>query len=559
MSEPGKLTSTRVVPEGSTNESSETIGGSRNSKTDQLEEKGGLGEKENGLSEVHSETSSVIEVNLEDADDTLRFMQEHDPEVPEISPEQDKRLSRKVMLHVLGQTFLINMIMYMDKATLSYLSILGLWEETHIDQNQYNNINTLFYVGFFVGQIPGAFSLQRFRLSHVLCVIVVLWTILIFLICAAQNYGGLLALRFFLGFFEASAIPLLTTTNGMFMTKNERASTQPIFYASCMALPIPIGFIAYGVLHANTTIGDYRILNIIIGALTLVLTVFIWFFYPDSPVTAKFLSRDEKVWVIRRVQRTQHNSIKQRRFKRHHAVEALKDPISWLIFGFFLLQQLANNLPYQQTILYTQMGGISSLDSTLVTVAGAGYSVLWAFFAAFILWRFPNTTCFCVIWSTIPAWVGSVVAVSLDIHNSIGVLAAICLASQSFGVPWICAFGLASSTAGSSYSKRVTRNAMIMCAYSIANIISPQLWQERDAPRFVPAWIVQIVLSFTVAPALIGIVWFILARRNRIRLANLAKGNVHGLVKDAEGTKVEVNIAALDLTDLEDKTFIYPL
>lgn len=561
MSESGKLNATRGVPESSTNVSLDTINGSRNSKIDQAEEKGALhfGEKEDGLAVVNSETSSVLEVSLEDADDTLRFMQEHDPEVPEISSEQDKRLSRKVMLHVLGQTFLINMIMYMDKATLSYLSILGLWEQTHIDQNQYNNINTLFYVGFFVGQIPGAFSLQRFRLSRVLCAIVVLWSTLIFLICAAQNYGGLLVLRFLLGFFEASAIPLLTTTNGMFMTKNERASTQPIFYASCMALPIPIGFIAYGVLHANTSIGDYRILNIIIGGLTLVLTVFVWFFYPDSPVTAKFLSRDEKVWVIRRVQRTQHNTIKQRRFKRHHAMEALKDPISWLIFGFFLLQQLANNLPYQQTILYTQMGGISSLDSTLVTVAGAGYSVLWAIFAAFILWRFPNTSCFCVIWSTIPAWVGSVVAVSLDIHNSIGVLAAICLASQSFGVPWICAFGLASSTAGSSYSKRVTRNAMIMCAYSIANIISPQLWQEKDAPRFVPAWIVQIVLSFSVAPALIGIVWYVLARRNRIRLASLAKGNVHGVVKDAEGAKVEVNIAALDLTDLEDKTFIYPL
>lgn len=398
-------------------------------------------------------SSTRLVVNIHEADDTLRFLLENDAKVPEITPEQEKKLSRKVIFHVLGITFLVNMIMYMDKATLSYSSILGLWDVTHIHQNQYNNINTLFYVGFFVGQFPGTFVLQRFPLSKVLFGITILWSVLVFLTCAAYNYPGLLMLRFFLGFTEALAIPLLTTTNGMFMTKNERANTQPIFYASCMASPIPIGFIAYGCIYASSSIQSYRVLNIIIGGLTLGLSAIIWFYYPDNPATAKFLTNEEKVWVIRRVQRTQLNTIEQKVFKKHHAIEALKDPVSWLFVGFFLLQQLANNLPYQQTLLFEEMGGISNLNATLVSVAGAGYAVLWASFAAFVLWLFPNKSCFCVIWSTVPALVGSIAAVSLDIHNSVGVLAAICLAGQSFGVPWICSFGLAASTAGASYSK----------------------------------------------------------------------------------------------------------
>lgn len=503
---------------------------------------------------VHSEEQTKVGL-IRDADQTLQFMHLHDAEVPEINPEQERKLSRKVMYRVLGLTFLVNMIMYMDKATLSYSSILGLWEATGLDQNKYNNINTVFYAGFAVGQLPGMFALQRLPLSKVLFTITLLWSVLIFLICVAKNYPGVLMLRFFLGFFEALAIPLLTTTNGMFMTKNERATTQPIFYASCMASPIPIGFIAYGTIHANAK--GYRLLNIIIGSMTLVLSVIVWFFYPDNPAKARFLSTEEKVWVIRRVQRTQLNSIEQKHFKRHHAIEALRDPVSWLITGFFLLQQLANNLPYQQTLLYIQMGGISRLNSTLITVAGAGWSVIWAIFASTVMHFFPNTSCFCVIWSTLPAWVGSIVAVTLDFNNSIGMLAAICMASQSFGVPWICAFGLAASTAGSSYSKRLTRNVMVMAAYSVSNIISPQLWQKKDAPRFVPAWIVQIVLSFTVAPALMGVVWYILSNRNKERIE--AQGERLAYVEDEEGKKLAVDVAALDLTDLEDKTFIYPL
>jgi len=127
-----------------------------------------------------------------------------------------------------------------------------------------------------------------------------------------------------------------------------------------MVSPIPIGFISYGVLYTGAEIGDWRVLSIIIGGgLTLILAVIAFFSYLDNPINATFLTMEEKVWVIRKVQNTSHQSIEQKQFKKVHSIEAFKDPISWLIVGFFFLQQLANNLPYQQTILYEEMGGLS--------------------------------------------------------------------------------------------------------------------------------------------------------------------------------------------------------
>lgn len=503
--------------------------------------------------------SSTHAVKTKYADLAVDFMHTHDVQTPEITPEQDKKLNKKLLFRVLGLTFLINMIMYMDKATLSYSSISGFWEATGLDQNKYNNVNTVFYVGFAVGQIPGTFLIQRFPISKLIFAIAFLWSLNIFLHCAAYNYAGVIVLRFFLGFLESVAIPIMMTTNGMFLSQHIRELTQPIFYASCMASPIPIGFINYGVLHAGSSIGDWRVLNIIIGGLTFLLSVLIFFIYPNNPLDASFLSTEEKVWVVRKIQGSSHQSIEQKHFKRSHAIEAFKDPISWLICGFFLLQQLANNLPYQQTILYEEMGGLSNLNSTLVTVASSGFAVLWSVAAAIFLFIFPKTTCLTIIWSTLPSLVGSIVAVALPLSNAIGELGAISLAANSFGVGWICAFGLAQTTAGSSYTKRLVRNAMVMASYSVSNIISPQLWRAKDAPNYVPAWIVQIVLSFTVAPSLIGLVWFLLYRRNKERLAALQENDSVGYVKNDEGELFEVNIAALDFTDLEDKTFIYPL
>lgn len=354
------------------------------------------------------------------------------------------------------------------------------------------------------------------------------------------------------------------------MTRNERAASQPLWYASCMASPIPIGFISYGLLYAHSsavaTMGTYRVLHILIGGVTLILAVVVWFAYPANPVQARFFTTEEKVWTVRRVQETQHSTIEQKHtFKRHHALEALRDPITWFFCMALLLQQLANNLPYQQNLLFTQMGGITNLDSTLVTVAGSGYSVLWATFATGTLFIFPDTTALCILWSTLPSLVGSIVAVSLPLSNSIGVLAAICLASQSFGVAWICMYTWSVTTAGSSFTKRLTRQALVLVAYSVANIISPQLWQDRDAPKYVPAWVVQIVLSFFLSPSLMALVWFLLRRRN-IQRQNLMDQQADqgekadlGYVVDSEGNKVPVNTAALDATDWEDPTFLYPL
>lgn len=509
--------------------------------------------------ELISEKVFEHSLEAEYADDTLRFMHVHDSQVPEITPEQEAKLKRKVYWRVLGITFIINMIMYMDKATLSYSSILGLWEATGLDQNKYNNCNTMFYVGYIIAIFPMIYVVQKLPLSKVILAITALWTLIIFLHCAAFSYGGVMALRFFLGFVESAAIPLLITTNGMFFTSEERSRTQPIFYASCLGSSIPVGFIAYGTIYANASIKDYRVLNIIIGGLTFFLTILVYFVYPDNPVSADFLSIEEKVWVIRRVQRSTNSSIEQKVFKKSHFVECFRDPISYLISGFFLLQQLANNLPYQQTILYEEMGGVSNLTSTLVTVAGSGWSLFWAFLAYLFMRFYPNTTAFTIIWTTIPALIGSILAVSLDMDNSKGMLIAISMAASSFGVPWICAFGFGVTTAGSSYSKRLTRNGMIIASYSIANIISPQIWQSKDAPRYVPAWVVQIVLSFTISPALVGIMWFILKRRNTVRLAKIKEEDKLGVVKGLDGEVLVVGVANLDLTDLEDETFIYPL
>lgn len=503
------------------------------------------------------------------ADATLAFMKKHDADVPSIEADQERRLKSKVYWIILLWTSIICLLLYMDKATLSYASILNMWEDTGLDQDKYNNVNTLFYVGFVLGQIPGTYLVQKLPVSKFLTLLLFCWTLLTFLTCAAKTYGGVVALRFFLGFTEAEAVPCLMLTMGMFLDNKQLLAIRPIFYASCMGSPIPIGFIAYGCLHTTSSIHAWRILMIIIGGLAFILTIAVYFFYPDNPSNAKFLSLEERVWTIRRVQQSSHGAVEQKVFKKYQFIEAMKDPLTWAFAAFFLLQQLANNLAYQQNLLFVGIGGVSNLGSTLVSVAGGGFAVVCSIIATLTIHYFPGYSAWVAAFWTLPSWTGSIALVSLPWSDKMGLLACLVLASQTFGIPWAIAFGWTSASC-SGYTKKVTRNAIISAAYAIANIISPQLWQAKDAPRYVPAWIVQIILSFSLSPMILIGIWFVLKRRNRQRLEFIETNSqlLYGVVKDtgsdSEDTVGEkkqqvVNVANLDLTDWENKAFIYPL
>lgn len=523
-----------------------------------------------GADSISSSDEILVPSRL--ADVTLAFMEENDAAVPEITPEQEKKLKRKLFLTIFTFVSAINLLLYMDKATLSYDSILGFFEDTGLTQNTYNTVNTLFYVGFAIGQFPGQYLAQKLPLGKFLGGLLATWTILIFLSCTAYNFSGVVALRFFLGLTESVVIPILITIMGMFFDASERAAAQPFFFAACMGSPIPTGFIAYGVLHiTNPSISLWKIFTIIIGGLTFIMTVVVILWFPNNPADVKFFSIQERVWIIRRVQASTGSSIEQKVFKKRQFREAMKDYITWLFGLFFLLQQLANNLPYQQNLLFEGMGGVDALGSTLVSVAGAGFAVVCAFIATLMLAKWKNISALTAIFWTLPALVGSIAAAALPWDNKIGILANICMAGQIFGIPFIIALSWASSSA-SGYTKKLTRSSVSLFAMGIANIISPQIWREKDSPRFLPAWIVQIVLSFSLAPAILLLIHFILKRRNNQRLKNyeenlqnyldriqLIESENPSSIEEGKVVTHENNLAVFDLTDLENETFIYPL
>jgi ACS family allantoate permease-like MFS transporter len=69
---------------------------------------------------------------------------------------------------------------------------------------------------------------------------------------------------------------------------------------------------------------------IITGLITLVVGVCFWFFIPDNPMTAHFLTKEEKIIAIERL-RSHSTGIENKTWKKDQFIEALTDWKPWAV------------------------------------------------------------------------------------------------------------------------------------------------------------------------------------------------------------------------------------
>lgn len=162
----------------------------------------------------------------------------------------------------------------------------------------------------------------------------------------------------------------------MFFTIGEQAFVNPIYYISTLGLSVPVGFITYG-LDFTTVWRPWKWYWLIIGVLSGLGAIAAFFVFPDNPTTVKGFTLEEKVYIIQKVKNASKYAIEQKTFKKHHFMEALKDPISWAFFLFSLLNMLGNSAQSQVLIIYQELG-ISRVMTILLIVINTGYFVFVA-------------------------------------------------------------------------------------------------------------------------------------------------------------------------------------
>ncbi|EMD34999.1 hypothetical protein CERSUDRAFT_85745 [Gelatoporia subvermispora B] len=478
----------------------------------------------------------------------------------EVSAEEGARIRKKIDWHILPLMCVLYWIQFMDKTTLGSAAILGIKEATHLTTNQYNRLGTIFYLSYLAFEYPQNLALQRFPVGKWMSINILIWGVALCSHAACKNFGGLFAARFVLGMCEGSITAGFMIVSSMFYTRNEQTLRVGYWFLMNGTAQIISGFISFGTLHITTTgFEPWQWLMIITGVLTLFVAAAFWFFFPDSPTNAWFLTKDERAKAVKRIKENQ-TGVENKHFKIEQFYEALTDPKTWLFALFSALDNVPNSLTNQRQIIVSSFG-FSNLQTTLLGCVDGTIEIVTIWTGVHLAARYKDARAYVGVVYFLPNWLGVLLINLLPWSDKVGLL---------FG-QWLTGVGttgfvlslswLSNVTAG--HTKRVTVNAIMLIAYCVGNAAGPFMWQAKYTPRNHIPWAI-IGICYLICPGLLLIIRWLLARENKRRDAEPLDDtydDVYIEVITPEGKRVErkVDKEFLDLTDIQNREFRYVL
>ncbi|KAF8707679.1 MFS general substrate transporter, partial [Rhizoctonia solani] len=501
-------------------------------------------------------------------DEALDLVAGHADDQP-VDAEEARRIRAKIDWVILPLLFALYTLQFVDKGTLGASSVLGIIQDNHLTTDQFNTLGSAFYIGYIVFAYPHSWALQRFPVAKYLAANIFFWAILIGLHCVCKNFAGLFVLRFLLGASEGCITNGVMLVTSMFYTRTEIGERIGwTFQCNGFAL-ITSGFLSFGVAHSspNGKPARWQLLMIIYTGLTLIVGVWFLLLFPDSPVKARFLTKDEKVKAVRRIQSNQ-SGIETKSWKHEQAVEAVKDVKTWLFFLFAAISNLQNGFGTQYSLIIKSFG-FTTLQTTALNIPAGVAMIISITLSTLILRRYPNARCWIAVAFFVPSVLAVILLITLPWHNRIGLLCAYYVLNFGGAPSFVMVLSWVTVTT-SGHTKKLAVNAIFLVGYSLGQVLCTQFWRDEYKPRnYVPYAICLVGLDYHASYAcdfiLLFAIRYVLKKENDRRDALQAVqaqedyGYVERVDSDGHIVRQKVDKGMLDLTDRQNLSFRYAL
>jgi D-galactonate transporter len=382
--------------------------------------------------------------------------------------ELEKSTIRAISWRLIPFLVLAYFFSYLDRVNLSFAA-LTMNAELKFTPLIFAWGAGIFFIGYFIFEVPSNLALERFGASRWIARIMVSWGVISALMATVSGEWSFYILRFLLGVAEAGFFPGII----LYLTYWYPAEYRARFLAAfAIAVPVstvigaPISGLLLG-LDGVMGLRGWQWLFIIEGIPSVLLGIVTWFYLTDRPEKARWLAPEQKAWLAAKLQA--ETAAKQA--ATHLTLgQALSSPkvitLSLIYFGFvaalygmqFWLPQIvkAFGLSNVQTGFVTAIpylfGTIAMIlwarhsDATRERIAHVGWPLLLTALAlgassyitdptmTMIVLTVAAIGIFCtfgVFWTLPTAWLsGTAAAGAIALINSIGNLA-------GFGGPYI--------------------------------------------------------------------------------------------------------------------------
>jgi sugar phosphate permease len=193
---------------------------------------------------------------------------------------------RKRWLYLLPAVFATYSLAYLDRANYGFGAAAGLAATLHITGNQASLLAGLFFLGYFLFQIPGAILARRYSVRRVIFAALIGWGVCAALTGVIRQFWLLALDRMLLGVAESAIMPVMLHLLTRWFTREERSRANAILIignpATVLWMSVITGFLI-------ERYGWQR--TFVLEGLPSIAWAVIWYlFVRDDPADARWLS-----------------------------------------------------------------------------------------------------------------------------------------------------------------------------------------------------------------------------------------------------------------------------
>ncbi|KAJ5992596.1 hypothetical protein N7451_008320 [Penicillium sp. IBT 35674x] len=497
----------------------------------------------------------VEKLNLEEVEKVDEMNKNVDP----FSPEEERRLVRKLDLWIVPLMMFTYMLQSYDKGIMSaatqfnFNDDLGLTtivgyeaDGTAITNNRrYSNASMIFYIGYLVGTYPMMYLAQHFPLSRVISGATFLWGIVVMSTAGCSNYAGIMVNRLVLGLLESAVAPTFTVLVTFWWTRDEQALRTGLWYC-CVGVATTISpLINYGLGQIHGSLVSWKPMFLVLGAITTTWAIVLFFCLPDSPITTKGLNEIERQIALSRLERNQAGTI-SRQFDKAQFLETFRDFKTYSCTLIILLTGVPSGAIGTFGTIVINGFGFSHFDSLALTCPIGAITALSILLVGYVTRKCNGTRYLCIMICALISIAGTLICWFGPRSNKGLLFAGIFLIAVQVAAGGLAVSLVASNIAG--HTKKATTSASTFVGYCIGNIIGPLIFGASPGPLYRAGFIGSFVcLCGVVVTAAIS--WAYLRKENAKRDKKFRTGPGHQHMHSIEE----------NLTDLQNEEFRYVL